>query len=133
MAETELREKLAAIEHRRWADWQRWMHKEVGYKVDGALWIPAKDVERWEVQISQSYYELSDREKASDMEQVDRYWPLIEDFVQRQVIEARKDEIGGVQLEYGPYVATTYVTGEAITVEERHATLTAQLSELEGK
>lgn len=88
--EPELVEKLAAIEHRRWADWQRWIHKEVGYKVDGALWIPAKDVERWERQIRTPYAELSEKEKQSDRDQVMRYLPLLLAWRTRSVEAAVK-------------------------------------------
>lgn len=82
-----LREKLAAIEHQRWADWQKWLHGKLvsqtgaplPYK-DGMLMLPS-DYQRWEEQIAADYSELSDEEKASDMEQVDRYWPLIEEYI----------------------------------------------------
>ncbi len=81
----ELREKLASIEHERWSDWQKWVHERVCYKQeDGGLWIPPNHVEHWNKQIETPYAELSDKEKASDMEQVDRYWPLIESYVQEQ-------------------------------------------------
>jgi hypothetical protein len=78
----ELVEALAAIEHERWSGWQKYLHsrghqdpatKKVTFDWD---WI-----ERWERQIATPYAELSEREKASDREQVMRYWPLIVDFV----------------------------------------------------
>jgi hypothetical protein len=72
-----LRRKLAAIEHGRWADWQCWLHDMCTPHPDGSLTIPAELVERWERQIATSYAELSEAEQRSDMEQVDRYWPLI--------------------------------------------------------
>lgn len=68
----DLKEKLAAIEHERWADWQKWVH-EMFNKGHFPYMYP-----RWQKQIETPYAELSDKEKASDMEQVDRYWPLIE-------------------------------------------------------
>jgi hypothetical protein len=73
--EGELREKLAAIEHERWSDWQTWLHKVVA---DGKFdeYRP-----RWERQINTPYAELSQLEKYSDMEQVDRYWPLIDQAI----------------------------------------------------
>lgn len=76
----ELREQLAAIEHERWADWQRYMHRLCGHDgnaVGYEVVIPAHLVDRWERQIATPYAELSEAEKASDREQVDRYWPLI--------------------------------------------------------
>lgn len=89
----ELREQLAAIEHERWADWQKYMHslcnKLGDFDTDYALVIPSKSVAHWERQIKTPYSQLSDKEKASDMEQVDRYWPLIK----AKMLEARLDEI----------------------------------------
>lgn len=73
-----LREQLAAIEHERWAHWQRWMHSQCpSSPVTGDRVIPAHLVERWERQIATPYADLSEREKDSDREQVDRYLPLV--------------------------------------------------------
>lgn len=73
----ELFERLAAIEHERWADWQRWMHGRCTKNPDGSLTIPAELVERWERQIATPYEQLTEAEKASDREQVNRYWFLV--------------------------------------------------------
>lgn len=70
-------EELAALEHERWAHWQRYLHNQ-GYRgSDGALVLPAALVERWERQIATAYSDLSEQEKESDREQVQRYLPLI--------------------------------------------------------
>lgn len=70
-------EQLAAIEHERWADWQRYAHSQ-GIKLhDGGILLPPPVVERWERQIATPYADLSEREKESDREQVRRYWNLI--------------------------------------------------------
>jgi hypothetical protein len=83
-----VREQLAAIEHERWADWQKWMHSVceplVGTLDDEALIIPGDLVKRWNRQIATSYEKLSEQEKKSDREQVDRYWPLIERLLDAQ-------------------------------------------------
>lgn len=82
-----LRQKLAAIEHERWADWQNWVHKvylEGNFK---------EYMLRWQKQIATPYAELSDREKASDMEQVDRYWPLIEAYISKAVTQGKIEEL----------------------------------------
>ena len=71
-------EQLAAIEHERWADWQRWVHSVCLTQKDGSLVIPAALVERWERQIGLRYKDLSEQEKESDREQVRRYWPIIQ-------------------------------------------------------
>ena len=78
---SELRENLASIEHSRWSHWQRFMHGECVKNDDGSLTIPADLVQKWERQIDTKYEELSEEEKDSDREQVDKYLPLIEKFV----------------------------------------------------
>lgn len=74
----ELREQLAAIEHERWADWQKWMHSQCDRTYKGELLIPADLVERWERQINTAYNQLTEQEKDSDRQQVDRYWHLLQ-------------------------------------------------------
>ena len=85
MTKEELYERLAAIEHERWADWQRHLHsKMVGpvTGVDGPVYVIAKSrVDGWNRQIDTPYADLTEREKQSDREQVDRYWPLIEEML----------------------------------------------------
>jgi hypothetical protein len=87
----ELREQLAAIEHERWADWQAWSHKILREN------CPSPELEavleRWDKQIATPYDQLSPKEQASDMEQVDRYWSLITRYIEGIVIEARLDEV----------------------------------------
>ena len=87
MTKDELIEHLAAIEHERWSDWQKWLHTQ-GTKayvaqegLEAILALPMESVQRWERQIDTPYAELTEREKQSDREQVARYWPLIETFV----------------------------------------------------
>jgi hypothetical protein len=71
-------ERLAAIEHKRWSHWQRYMHDKATRQEDGALLIPADLVARWEKQIATDYADLSPTEQESDKEQVERYLPIIE-------------------------------------------------------
>ena len=71
-----LKEKLANIEHQRWADWQRWCHKVLRENCPSPEL--EKVLERWDKQIVTKYKDLSEKEKDSDRKQVDRYWPLIE-------------------------------------------------------
>ena len=75
-----LYEKFAAIEHERWADWQKYMHGKCMRNEDGSLTIPAGLVGRWERQIQTKYEDLSEQEKKSDREQVNRYWPLVREI-----------------------------------------------------
>ena len=70
-------EDLAAIEHERWAHWQRHVHEHGERMPDGSLLIPANLVQRWERQMALDYALLDDAEKRSDREQVRRYLPRI--------------------------------------------------------
>ena len=71
-------EELANIEHIRWSAWQKYMHSRCIKDVDtGELIIPEWAVKQWERQIETDYKDLSEEEKNSDREQVDRYVPLI--------------------------------------------------------
>ena len=84
----ELREKLANIEHQRWADWQRWCHKVLRENCPSPEL--EKVLERWDKQIVTKYKDLSEKEKDSDRKQVDRYWPLIE-----KALQAKEEEMVG--------------------------------------
>lgn len=75
--ENDLFETLAAIEHERWADWQRYVHDHCKRNDDGSLTIPAQMVDGWERQIGTDYQDLTEQEKASDRAQVRRYWHLV--------------------------------------------------------
>ncbi len=70
-------EDFAAIEHERWAHWQRYMHDKGERLPDGSLVLPADLVRHWDAQIATHYPDLSESEKVSDREQVRRYLPLI--------------------------------------------------------
>ena len=73
----ELFEKLADIEHERWADWQKYLHSLCDVGADCSLCIPAWQVEKAERQIKTNYKDLTEKEKDSDRKQVMRYWELI--------------------------------------------------------
>lgn len=76
----ELMEKLADIEHQRWADWQQHVHSKCSLSKEG-LAIPMNLIDRWNEQICTPYAELSEEDKEKDREQVRRYLPLIKDFI----------------------------------------------------
>lgn len=84
----ELLEKLAAIEHERWAHWQQYVHGHCESTSDGSLIIPATLAQRWQTQIDTRYADLSETEKDSDREQVRRYLPTIGAAVE-MAIDAR--------------------------------------------
>jgi len=81
----DLKQKLARIEHERWASWQDWMHKICTRNDDGTITIPADLVKRWDRQIETEYADLSDKEKESDLKEVNRYWWLIEAYIKEQI------------------------------------------------
>jgi hypothetical protein len=76
----ELFEKLAAIEHERWADWQRYCFEKLKIYNEGAFISPDAEetiIQRWFRQMNTPYEDLTEQEKDSDREQVMRYWHLI--------------------------------------------------------
>lgn len=81
-------EKGAALEHDRWAKWQKWMHGRV-YDSSESInphlkVIPTEDFNRWERQIATKYEQLSDNEKESDRIEVRKYLPLIQDLLTKK-------------------------------------------------
>lgn len=83
----ELMEKLAAIEHERWAHWQQYMHDLCQRAGDGSLIIPAQLAQRWQTQIDTPYEDLTESEKDSDREQVRRYLPVIGAAIKTLAVE----------------------------------------------
>jgi hypothetical protein len=73
----QLIEELASVEHERWSHWQRYLHEQCVTGPDGSLTIPADLVRHWAKQMNTSYTQLSEEEKDSDREQVQRYLPII--------------------------------------------------------
>lgn len=73
----ELFEKLSSIEHKRWSDWQKYVHNVCIENDDGSITIPANYVKHWERQIHTDYKDLSQSEKDSDRDQVLRYWTVM--------------------------------------------------------
>ena len=88
----QLLEQLAAIEHDRWAHWQRYVHDHGQLQPDGSVILPANLVERWERQIRTPYDDLADSEKDSDREQVRKYFPILERWLQQNREEKAADE-----------------------------------------
>jgi hypothetical protein len=85
----ELIEQLAAIEHERWADWQKWCHKIL--RENNPSPEQGDILERWDRQIETPYAELSEKEKQSDRDQVMRYLPIMQAWRDRQVKAALLD------------------------------------------
>lgn len=53
-------DRLAAIEHERWAHWQQYVHDQCERQDDGSLVIPPELAERWAAQIETPYSDLSE-------------------------------------------------------------------------
>lgn len=79
MTREEIINTLAAVEHQRWADWQKYLHSKCTQAGHNGLVIPGPLVSQWERQILMPYAQLSEPEKQSDREQVMRYWPVVVD------------------------------------------------------
>lgn len=75
--DAELIDQLAAVEHERWAHWQRYLHAKCDELPDGSLRIPEQLVTRWRKQINTPYDRLSADEQASDREQVAAYLDVL--------------------------------------------------------
>ena len=73
----DLYEKLAAIQHDIWAHWQKYVHN---HKLNKDLTLSLEDVEHWNLQIMTPYVDLTEKEKDSDREQVDKFWHLIQEL-----------------------------------------------------
>lgn len=86
MATVDLIEELAAIEHERWSDWQRYLHSKCSVNGDGTLTIPEWAVTNWTRQVNTPYADLTEQEKESDREQVRRYLHLVSPEPSRRAV-----------------------------------------------
>ena len=70
-------EKLADKQHEIWADWMKYMFNCGTYDNKGNWVMPEEKVKRWQRQMVTPYSELSEKEKQSDRDQVDKFIHLI--------------------------------------------------------
>lgn len=144
----DIKEQLADIEHQRWADWQKWMHsltKDLPLGARGVFRvIPQVYFDRWERQINTSYADLTAAEKAADMEQVNRYWPLIETLLinQRNKILDMVMETLGEDVDHAECcdlkkkwdnMDDVSCSCEAVFINERNAELRAAFTKLRSE
>lgn len=59
-------EKLAALAHEQWSEWNEYAFSKGTFNLDGTWTMPTWAVERWKRQMTTSYDELSEVEKESD-------------------------------------------------------------------
>ena len=59
-------ERLADVEHKRWANWQSYLHSLCVKNEDGSLTIPKERVEWGNKEIETSYYHLEEKLKEYD-------------------------------------------------------------------
>ena len=73
----ELKSELAAVQHEIWAHWMQYLFSICIEEDDGCYIIPSIFADRWKRQIATHYDHMSPKEQASDLEQVDRFMPIL--------------------------------------------------------
>lgn len=84
-------EQAAAMEHARWARWQKYLFSKSIMDSSGAR-ITIDLVERWNRQIETPYSELSEAEKESDRKEAREYLPLISQELSLAKKEGQEEE-----------------------------------------
>lgn len=84
-------ERLAEIEHDRWAHWQKYLHGMGVRNIDGSMTLPANLVEKWTRLIETPYSNLSEDERKSDREQVKRYLPELRNILAQSLAQESDD------------------------------------------
>ncbi len=59
-------ELLADVEHKRWSNWQKYLHNLCVKNEDGSLTIPKERVKHWELEIATDYKNLPENIKEYD-------------------------------------------------------------------
>ncbi len=71
------KEELASDEHDRWSRWMKHLFTKGKKNDDGSFTIDTESVKIWERQIKTDYKDLSQYEKDSDRDEVDRTIKII--------------------------------------------------------
>ncbi len=79
-------DKIADLQHEIWSHWMKYLFEVSLQNEDGTVTIPADKVERWKGQMSAKYFELSDDEQKSDLEQARKVMDLVNDV---SIVEKR--------------------------------------------
>lgn len=61
-----VKESLAALQHKIWGHWMRYLFQVSVYNDDGTVTVPADKVVRWQRQSTMTYSQLTEAEKDSD-------------------------------------------------------------------
>lgn len=77
MAESSLSEALADVQHEIWAHWMRYLFSVSETNSDGTVTIPSDKVATWRRQCETRYFDLTEKERASDVEQADKVVELL--------------------------------------------------------
>jgi hypothetical protein len=80
MTQHELIEQLAEKEHASWSHWMNYLFAQSTANPDGSATIPKDLVERWKHQAQTSYSDLTEHEKQSDRNRVEKILPIIEAY-----------------------------------------------------
>lgn len=75
--ESDIRERLAAKQHRIWSHWMEYLFSVSLQKEDGSYMIPADKASRWLRLMKTPYDLLTEDEKASDREQADKILEIL--------------------------------------------------------
>ncbi len=83
MSAAELKEILAAIEHQRWSDYMEYFLKKLHRMQDGCYIIDAGYADALWKLIRAKYENLGEAQKQADRDEVERYWRVIETWLQQ--------------------------------------------------
>ena len=78
----DLLEILSDIEHKRWGNWQEYLHSLCIKNDDGSLTIPKERVDWWNKEIKTSYYDLDEKLKQYDRDEVENTLKAIEKYLE---------------------------------------------------
>ena len=76
---SELRERIAAVQHKIWAHWMKYLFSVNEKNDDGSFTIPADKVTRWQRQMETPYVDLTENERTSDRDMADWVLGVVED------------------------------------------------------
>lgn len=85
-------ERLANLAHEVWAHWMRYLFSVSIQNDDGSVTIPAEKVDHWKRQMGTNYYDLSEGEQASDIEQANKYKAVVRDELDKLLATERNEK-----------------------------------------